>query len=234
MMQRAEEARRLATAHRLTTALQRRGRANVIAEIKRASPSKGIINAEIDVAERALEYQRGGACAISVLTEEDHFLGSLDDLRTARQAVELPILRKDFIVDQYQIYESAAAGADAVLLIVAVLRLDELNEFIALCNELRIDALVEVHTMNELEIADKASAQLIGVNNRDLHSFNVTLDVSRQLIEHRPANTLMVAESGISTREHVAELQALGFNGFLVGESLMRAGSVNKLQELAV
>src|SRR5262249_10347201 len=150
----------------------------IIAEIKRASPSKGTINDTIDVAETAKTYKSGGACAISVLTEEQFFEGSLDDLRVARDAIDLPILRKDFIVDDFQIYEAAAAGADAILLIVAALGFENLREFQTLARELGLDALVEVHTAAELEIATEIGARLIGVNNRDLRSFDVSLDIS--------------------------------------------------------
>lgn len=214
-------------AHRLREALQNQSRLNIIAEIKRASPSKGVINDRIDVAETARNYERGGACAISVLTEEDKFRGSLEDLKTARAGVCLPLLRKDFIFDEFQIYEAADAGADVILLIVAMLddetlaRLRRLTE-----DELKMDALVEVHTLEELERAKKIGSTLIGVNNRDLHSFEVSLDVSRELIKHAPAGALMIAESGLKTRADLLELKDLGFQGFLVGETLMRSGNV--------
>jgi indole-3-glycerol phosphate synthase len=209
----------------LREALQNRNNLNIIAEIKRASPSKGVINDKIDVAEVARSYERGGACAISVLTEEDRFQGSLEDLKTARAAVSLPILRKDFIFDEFQIYEAASAGADVILLIAAMLddgtlvRLRRLTE-----DDLKMDALVEVHTLEELERAKKIGARLIGVNNRDLHSFKVSLDVSRALVKHAPADALMIAESGLQTREDLLELKDLGFRGFLIGETLMRSG----------
>jgi indole-3-glycerol phosphate synthase len=217
---------------RLSAAL-RRPAVNIIAEIKRASPSKGVINDNVDVAGIAKNYENGGAAAISVLTEESYFKGSLDDLHAARAAVDLPILRKDFTVDEFQIYESAAAGADAVLLIVAALSSETLREFQSLARSLGLDALVEVHTVDELQTAMDIGSDIIGINNRDLHSFNVSLDVSRELIKHRPPNALMIAESGISSREQIEELRGLGFDGFLVGESLMRKGSMSKLTELA-
>lgn len=215
--------------HRLREALQNQNRLNIIAEIKRASPSKGVINDKIDVSEVARNYERGGACAISVLTEEDRFQGSLEDLKTARANVSLPVLRKDFIFDEFQIYEAAGAGADVVLLIAAMLddetllRLRRLTE-----DELKMDALVEVHTLEELERAKKIGAALVGVNNRDLHSFKVSLDVSRELIKHAPADALMIAESGLQTREDLLELKELGFHGFLIGETLMRSGNVEE------
>ncbi len=213
--------------HCLKTVLCRTDRANVIAEIKQASPSKGVINDNIDVVYVAQSYEKGGAAAISVLTEEDFFKGSLDDLVAVRNAVDLPILRKDFVVDDFQIYESAAAGADAILLIAAVLNPQDLLDLLRLGRDtLGMDVIVEVHTATELEVAASAGADIIGVNNRDLRSFDVSLDVSRQLIQSRPANALMIAESGLSTKEEIDELGLLGFNGFLIGETLMRTGNI--------
>jgi len=210
--------------HRLREALQNQNRINIIAEIKRASPSKGVINDKIDVAELAGNYERGGACAISVLTEEDRFQGSLEDLKTVCANVSLPVLRKDFIFDEFQIYEAADAGASVILLIAAMLddealaRLRHVTE-----DELKMDALVEVHTLEELERAKSTGARIIGVNNRDLHSFKVSLDVSRELIKHAPENALMIAESGLQTRRDLLELRESGFHGFLVGETLMKS-----------
>lgn len=207
---------------------------NIIAEIKRASPSKGVINDKIDVAETARIYQNGGACAISVLTEEDRFKGSLEDLKVARNAAEIPILRKDFIFDEFQIYEAAEAGADVILLIAAMLSDEVLQRLYALAEQtLGLDVLVEVHTLEELERAKKLNAKIIGINNRDLHTFNVSLDVSRELIKHAPQDSLMIAESGITTKDEILELKELGFNGFLIGETLMRSGNIeNDLRNL--
>lgn len=224
-------------AHRLREALQNQNRLNVIAEIKRASPSKGVINDEIDAAETARNYESGGACAISVLTEEDKFQGSLEDLKIVRASVSLPILRKDFIFDEFQIYEAADAGADVILLIAAMLDDEALLRLRRLAeDELKMDALVEVHTLEELERAKSIGASIIGVNNRDLHSFKVSLDVSRALVKHAPENALMIAESGLQTREDLLELKELGFHGFLIGETLMRSGNaeaeLKKLVEL--
>ncbi len=225
--------RETAEKFRLQKAL-RENSLNIIAEIKRASPSKGVINNKIDVAETARNYEKGGACAISVLTEEDKFCGSLEDLKTARNSVEIPILRKDFIFDEFQIYEAADAGADVILLIVAMLDDEVLRELYAVAENLGIDVLVEVHTLEELERVKKFDAKIIGVNNRDLHSFKVSLDVSRELIKYAPANCLMIAESGISNKEEILELRELGFNGFLIGETLMRSGNVaEELRNLA-
>jgi len=215
--------RKTALKHRLRENLQKK-QINIIAEIKRASPSKGVINDKIDVAETARNYENGGACAISVLTEEDRFKGSLDDLKTARKTVNLPILRKDFIFDEFQIYEAAEAGADVILLIAAMLNDEDLKSLHELAeNELGLDALVEVHTLEELERVKKTNAKIIGVNNRDLQTFKVSLDVSRELIKHSPIDALMITESGISTNEEILELRRLGFAGFLIGETLMRS-----------
>ncbi|MBX7054684.1 MAG: indole-3-glycerol phosphate synthase TrpC [Pyrinomonadaceae bacterium] len=223
VMSRAEAIRSSAKPHLFRHALSTTGRINIIAEIKRASPSKGVINQGIDVRETALAYERGGAAAISVLTEPEYFKGSLDDLSLARSAVKLPLLRKDFTVDEYQIYEAAAFGADAVLLIVAALAESELKRMLAITRDLAMDAIVEVHTAAELEAAGNAAAEIIGINNRDLRSLSVSLDVSRRLISMRPAGSLMIAESGLSGRAQIDELRALGFDGFLIGETLMRS-----------
>ncbi|MGI8467789.1 MAG: indole-3-glycerol phosphate synthase TrpC [Pyrinomonadaceae bacterium] len=219
--------------HLLRQILQNQNRINIIAEIKRASPSKGIINDKIDVAEVAQMYERGGARALSVLTEEDRFKGSLEDLKTARSVVNVPILRKDFIFDEFQIEEARDAGADAVLLIAAMLDDQTLEKLYQFADRFGLDALVEVHTSEELERAKKLGAKIIGVNNRDLHSFKVSLDVSRSLIKHAPPDALMICESGLSTREEILELRELGFHGFLIGETLMKSGDVKKtLEEL--
>ncbi len=220
--------RKSAENHRLRETLQK-NQINIIAEIKRASPSKGVINDKIDVAEIAKTYEKGGACAISVLTEEDRFQGSLEDLRAARKAVNLPILQKDFIFDEFQIYEAAGAGADVILLIAAMLDDEVLTKLHRLAEqELGLDALVEVHTLEELERVKKLNAKIIGVNNRDLHSFKISLDVSRKLIKHAPEYALMIAESGLQTRKDLLELRELGFLGFLIGETLMRSGNAEE------
>ena len=210
--------------HRLRAALSHNERINVIAEIKRASPSKGVIRGNIDSAMLARAYEAGGAAAISILTEVDYFYGSLDDLRSVRQSVRLPLLRKDFIFDEYQVYESAAAGADALLLITAALEdglLAQLRQMTE--DELRMDALVEVHTVEELNRAAKCGARIIGVNNRDLRTFEVSLETSLQLAPIAPAHAVLISESGIESGEHIRRLRGFGYHGFLVGESLMRA-----------
>lgn len=224
MERRAFAARRESTPRALSNALGRGERLNVIAEFKRASPSKGTIRENASPAEVAARYAEGGAAAVSVLTEEDGFGGSLEDLRAVRAAVSLPVLRKDFIFDEYQVYEAADAGADAVLLIVAALddeRLPRLRRLIE--DELRMDALVEAHTEDELRRALDCGARLVGVNNRDLHSFEVSLEVSVKLARLAPAGVLLVSESGLKDRGDLVRLGALGYRGFLVGESLMRA-----------
>ena len=234
-LKRAAIARRsTAQNHSLRENLQR-DQINIIAEIKRASPSKGVINDKIDVAEVARNYEKGGACAISVLTEEDKFKGFLEDLKTVRNAVSLPILRKDFIYDEFQIYEAAEAGADVILLIAAMLDDEKLLELHDLAEQdLGLDALIEVHTLEELERVKKMNAKIIGINNRDLQSFVVSLDVSRELIKHAPETALMITESGISTKDEILELRELGFAGFLIGETLMRSGNAaGELRNLA-
>lgn len=221
----AMKRRQHAAPHRLRESL-RQNKINIIAEIKRASPSKGVINDKIDVAEIARSYELGGACAISILTEEDKFKGSLADLETARNVVQIPILRKDFIFDEFQIYEAAAAGADIILLIAAMLDDENLLSLYCLAERnLGLDVLVEVHTLEELERANKIGAKIIGVNNRDLHSFKVSLDVSRELIKHAPKDALIIAESGLRTPENLSELRKLGFSGFLIGETFMRSAN---------
>jgi indole-3-glycerol phosphate synthase/phosphoribosylanthranilate isomerase/anthranilate synthase/indole-3-glycerol phosphate synthase/phosphoribosylanthranilate isomerase len=219
----AYERRAAAEKHRLLTALSCKD-VNIIAEIKRASPSKGLIKDNVDPAATARTYKRAGAKAISVLTEEDYFKGSMDDLRSVRGAVDLPILRKDFIFDEFQIYEAAAAGADAILLIVAMLDDETLASLRYVAEDrLGMDALIEVHDLAELERARQIGARLIGVNNRDLKTFDVSLDVSRDLIGSAPAGAVMVAESGLKSREDIMDLKNRGFNGFLIGETLMRS-----------
>jgi indole-3-glycerol phosphate synthase len=221
----AVETRAARRSNSFRKALSDRSSINIIAEFKKASPSKGVINPDVDPAEVARQYEAGGATAISVLTEEDHFKGSLDDLRAIRAAVDLPILRKDFIFDEVQIYEAAAAGADAILLIAAMLEDNDIERLRLIAEEeLGLDALVEVHTLDELERVKGKGASLIGVNNRDLKNFDVSLDVSRELIRHATEGAIIVTESGLQTREDIIELHDLGYSGFLIGETLMRAG----------
>ena len=196
----------------------------VIAEHKRRSPSAGTIREGATVAEVVLAYERGGAAAISILTEGRHFGGSLDDLREARAASSLPILRKDFIIDQYQVYESAAVGADAILLIVAALEPRALAELHAEARALDLDVLVEVHDEEELDCAlETLDADVIGINNRDLTDLSVDIERTFELLADIPAGKTVVSESGFHSREQLDELERVGVDGVLVGESLMRA-----------
>jgi indole-3-glycerol phosphate synthase len=195
----------------------------VIAELKRRSPSAGVLRADTDVAAIARAYERGGASAISVLTEGPNFDGSLDDLRAARAACGLPVLRKDFIVDPYQLYEARVAGADAVLLIVAALGVSELQALRDIARGLDLDVLVEVHDAAELHVALDAGADLIGVNNRDLRDFSVDVERTFALLPEMPAGVTVVSESGIADAEQLARLAEAGVAAVLVGESLMRA-----------
>lgn len=216
--------RRAAQPHALVSALKEGPGLNIIAEFKRRSPSKGLIRSDADARSIARAYEQGGAAAVSVLTEEDYFDGSLTDLLAIRSAVNLPILRKDFIVDEYQVWESAAAGADALLLIVAALSDGELKAFRELTeNELAMDALVEVHTEDELQRALLAGAKLIGVNNRNLRTFEVSLETSVELAGKAPEGVVLVSESGLHTAEDLQRLRAHGYKGFLIGERLMRS-----------
>ena len=219
----AEKVRASAQSLRLSRALNDESKPNIIAEFKRRSPSKGNIKPGADAAVMSQLYESAGAAAVSVLTEEDYFAGSLDDLRAVRAAISIPILRKDFIVDEYQAYESAAAGADALLLIVAALPDEALARLRSLTeDELGMDALVEVHSRTELDRAIGCGARTIGINNRDLHTFTVSTSTSTQLARLAPADTLLISESGLNP-EDVSELRGAGFKGFLIGEALMRA-----------
>ena len=209
-----------------TEALQRPG-ISLIAEHKRRSPSAGEIRSGVTVTEIVEAYERGGATALSILTEGPHFGGSLDDLREARAASVLPILRKDFIVDPYQVYESAAVGADAVLLIVAALHADDIAVLHREARALDLDVLVEVHEEAELECAlEVVEADVIGINNRDLTDFSVDLDRTFELLEDVPAGKTVVSESGIHTRDQLDELERVGVDAVLIGETLMRAPDI--------
>jgi len=195
----------------------------VIAEFKRRSPSAGVLREEADAAEMARAYERGGACALSVLTEGPNFEGSLEDLRIARRASGLPVLRKDFVVDPYQLHEASAAGADAVLLIVAALDQRELVALREQALALGLDALVEAHDARELRAALDAGAELLGINNRDLRDFSVDVERTYALLEEIPAGVTVVSESGIAAPGQLARLHEAGVAAVLVGESLMRA-----------
>jgi indole-3-glycerol phosphate synthase len=194
----------------------------VIAELKRASPSKGLIRADVDPSKLARDYAAAGAVALSVLTDGPFFRGSLEDLRKARAAVEIPVLRKDFLIDPLQVLEARAAGADAILLIVAAFEGAQLQELLAATREQGMGALVEVHTRGELEEALEAGAEIIGINNRDLRTFRVDIEVTRGLLAYTDGRTI-VSESGIDDAATIRTLEAAGVHAFLVGEALMRA-----------
>jgi indole-3-glycerol phosphate synthase len=196
----------------------------IIAEVKKASPSKGVLVRDFDPVRIASAYQRGGAAAISVLTDESFFQGSLADLEAARGAIALPVLRKDFTIAPEHVLQAAAHGADAILLIAAILAAREIRDFRERAARYGMAALVEVHNRRELDIAIEAGAQLIGVNNRDLTTFEVTLETSLRLAEHMPPGALLVSESGIHGPEDIASLRAAGYSAFLVGEHLMKSG----------
>jgi len=199
---------------------------SVIAEHKRRSPSAGAIREGAAVADVVCAYERAGAAALSILTEGPHFGGSLDDLRAARAATRLPILRKDFVVDHYQLFESAAVGADAILLIVAALEPRQLQHLHADALALDLDVLVEVHDARELEVALELGADLIGINNRDLTDFTVDVQRTFELLSDIPAGKTVVSESGIGTRDQLDELERVGVDAVLIGEALMRADDV--------
>jgi len=205
----------------------------IIAEVKKGSPSKGVIRPDFDPLDIASTYQDNGATCISVLTDEKFFLGHLRYLALIREQVALPLLRKDFISDPYQIYEAAVGGADAILLIAAMLELSKLKDLKALADELYQDVLLEVHDERELEMALATDCGLIGINNRSLHTFVTDLATTERLAKMIPSERLIVAESGINCRADVERLQLAGAGAFLVGESLMREEDIGvKLQEL--
>lgn len=195
----------------------------VIAEIKKASPSKGVIRADFDPPAIAKAYEYAGAAAISVLTDEKFFQGSLNHLRAVRQTVSIPVLRKDFIIDPYQVYEARAAGADAALLIAAALSERELAVLFNLCQELGMSALVEVHSEREIKMAVNVGARIIGINNRDLQTFKVDISTTLRLQIHIPEDRIIISESGILSREDIRYLKDRDVDAVLIGEALMRA-----------
>lgn len=194
----------------------------VIAEVKKASPSKGVIREDFDPVAIACAYEANGAAAVSVLTDERYFMGSLEYLKAIRAEVALPLLRKDFIIDEYQVYEARAAGADAVLLIVAALELEALRELITLASSLGLAPLVEVHGEAEVETALNAGARIIGVNNRDLNTFRTDISTTERLAPMLPEGSVLVTESGINTPADIARLKKAGADAFLIGEALVR------------
>jgi indole-3-glycerol phosphate synthase len=219
-----QEAQAAQAALDFIAALRRPPAPALIAEIKRASPSKGLLMADFDPLRLAAQYAANGARAISILTDEHYFQGSLDYLvQVRRQLPHMPLLRKDFLYDAYQVYEARAAGADAILLIAAGLATAQLSELQALANELGMAALVEVHTLDELEQVLPLRPKLVGVNNRDLHTFQVNLETTLQLRPHIPPDVTLVAESGIHSAADAARLGQAGVNAILVGEALVTA-----------
>ena len=218
-----EAERRIAVRRSFLDALLARNPA-IIAEVKKASPSKGVLAGEFDPAQIAAAYQQGGAAAVSVLTDEAFFQGSLRDLENARAAILLPVLRKDFTIARQQIVEAAAHGADAILLIAAILTEREIRDFREAAAQYKMAALVEVHNRRELDAAIAAGSEIIGVNNRDLATFEVTLETSLRLAEHIPNGALRISESGIHDARDIATLRAAGYSAFLVGEHLMKSG----------
>ena len=213
--------------------ISRKGHINLIAEIKKASPSKGIIRHDFDPIGIALTYQAAGASAISILTDERFFDGKLEYLKLVKERVTIPILRKDFIIDEYQIYETAANRADAMLLISQILTQAELTRYISLAKDLGMDTLVEVHNEEDIEKALESHALIIGINNRDLRTFNVDITATQRLIHLIPENKITVSESGIKSYEDVMFLKSLEINAVLIGETFMKEKNIgDKVREL--
>lgn len=200
----------------------RMSKSGIIAEHKRRSPSRSVINQDLNIQDVASGYEKAGVCGISVLTDGKYFGGSLDDLLMARAAVTVPLLRKEFIVDEYQIFEAKAYGADVILLIAAVLTPEDIRKFSELANSLGLEVLLEVHNLEELETSIMPGIEMIGVNNRNLKTFEVSTDISKRLSENIPEDFIKVSESGISSIEAIKDLQSYGYKGFLVGENFMK------------
>jgi len=207
----------------LIQAMSRRGQVNIIAEIKRASPSKGILCESLDAVETARIYEKAGAAAISVLTDRQFFKGGPEDLREVKTVAGIPVLRKDFIISEYQVLESAVMGADAILLIVRILAKEKLQRYIDLCRELNLEALVEVHTAEDVSKALTTDARLIGINNRDLSTFETHLSRALSMGKLLGPNQIPVVASGIHSRDDIVKNCRAGMNNFLIGESLVRA-----------
>jgi indole-3-glycerol phosphate synthase len=202
--------------------VQRKDKSGIIAEIKRNSPSKGTINASVSIERTSIGYMQAGASALSILTDKDFFGGSSNDLTVARKFNFCPILRKDFVVDEYQIVEAKSIGADAILLIAAALPVKRLNELALFAKSLGLEILMEVHTSEELASNQEAEVDLIGVNNRDLKTFVVSLDISKKLAPLMPKGKVLVSESGIDSPAAIVELRKYGYEGFLMGETFMK------------
>jgi len=204
------------------------GDIGLIAEVKKASPSKGVIREDFDPVKIARIYEESGAACLSVLTEKKFFQGELEYLGRIRGAVKLPLLRKDFIIDEYQIHEARAAGADAILLIAACLERQQIEDYLGIAHLLGLDVLVESHTYKELDTSLRAGATLVGINNRDLTTFTVSLQTTLDLVKDIPDDRTVVSESGIKTRDDVVRLHQAGVDAVLVGESLMRENDIGK------
>ncbi len=194
----------------------------IIAEFKRRSPSKAIINETVTVEDVAIDYENAGVCGMSILTDEIYFGGTLDDLLTARASCNLPLLRKEFVIDDYQILEAKAFGADVILLIAAILNKAEIKQYSELAKQLKLDVLLEVHNEEELHRSIMPSIDMLGVNNRDLKTFEVSLETSKVLSQFIPGNFVKVSESGISSTDAIRDLQHYGYQGFLIGENFMK------------
>lgn len=205
----------------LATAL-RNSNTGIIAEHKRRSPSKSVINQKMSVQDVALDYETAGACGMSVLTDGKYFGGSLEDLILARASVQMPLLRKEFIIDEYQLIEAKAHGADVILLIAAVLTREQIKSISELAKSLSLDVLLEVHNLEELEKSIMPSLDMLGVNNRNLKTFEVSTDISKSLSEYIPNDFIKVSESGISSIEAIKDLQQYDYQGFLIGENFMK------------
>jgi indole-3-glycerol phosphate synthase len=206
---------------------------NLIAEIKKASPSKGILRGDFNPVKIAITYQANGASAISVLTDERFFEGRLEYIPKVRENVSIPVLRKDFFIDEYQIYETVASGAEAILLIPEILSMAQMSRFYNLASEFGLDCLVEVHNEEDIEKALAIGASIIGINNRDLHTFKVDLAVTQRLVRLIPQNKVIVSESGIKSYEDIMFLKSLGVNAVLIGEVFMEADDIGaKMREL--
>ncbi len=211
----------------------KKNKISVIAEVKKASPSRGVFKEDFDPVKIALQYQDGEADAISVLTDRSYFMGSLEDMSKVDRCSDLPILRKDFIIDERQIYEARAFGADAVLIIATILNTERLKVFITLCYELGMDALVEVHTKHDLDRVLECGAEVIGINNRDLNTFQTDLSVTEGLAPMIPSDRTIVSASGIFTRKDVIRLKKAGIDAILVGEAIMTSSDIGqKIREL--
>lgn len=209
-------------------ALSSSGDIHLIAEVKKASPSKGVIREDFDPVKIAQIYEKSGASCLSVLTEKKFFQGELEYLGRIRKAVKLPLLRKDFIIDEYQVHEARAAGADAILLIAACLEREQMTDYLGIAKQLGLDVLVESHTYKELDKSLNAGAMLVGINNRDLTTFSVSLQTTFELMNDIPDDRTVVSESGIKTRDDVVKLHQAGVDAILVGESLMREKDIGR------